>query len=147
MSDEYQLMLDKSVEPTDDDMLKFIGKSAAGAWNEIHAFLKSNYDHVPIKRHWGVKHGWAIQYRKSNKTLATIAPETGAFTALLIFGKKEVEKIAQQANQISSAVMEMIDNTTQLHDGKWVFIRLLDDTYVPDIKKLISIKRKPRPKE
>ena len=147
MSEQYQRMLDKSVEPTDEDMLNTIGPVAADAWNEIHAFLRNNYDHIPVKRHWGKKHGWAIQYRKSNKTLATLAPETGAFTALLIFGKKEVEKIAQQADQINPAVIEMIDNTKQLHDGKWVFIRILDDTYVEDIKKLISIKRKPRPKE
>jgi len=146
MSEQYQRMLDKTVKPTEQDMLNTIGAQAASAWNEIHAFLQSNYDHVPVKRHWGKKHGWAIQYRKSNKTLATLAPETGAFTALLIFGKKEVEKIAQQAEEISPAVMEMIDSTTQLHDGKWIFIRLLDNTYVPDIKKLISIKRRPRPK-
>ena len=139
-------MLDKSVEPTDEDMLKTIGPGAAGAWQDIHTFLHENYDHVPVKKHWGKKHGWAIQYRRSNKTLATLAPETGAFTALLIFGKKEVEKIAGQADQISPAVMEMIDNTPQLHDGKWVFIRLIDDTYVEDIKKLIRIKRKPKKK-
>ena len=146
MNDQYQRMLDKTVEPTEEDMLKTIGTQASGAWKDIHAFLRANYDHVPVKRHWGKKHGWAIQYRKSNKTLATLAPETGAFTALLIFGKKEVEKIALQKDQISPAMMEMIDNTTQLHDGKWVFIRLIDDTYVDDIKKLISIKRKPKPK-
>ena len=146
MNEQYQRMLDKSIEPTEEAMLDTIGKQASSAWNDIHAFLRNNYDHEPVKRHWGKKHGWAIQYRKSNKTLATLAPETGAFTALLIFGKKEVEKIALQADQISPAVMEMIDNTTQLHDGKWVFIRLLDSTYVEDIKKLISIKRKPRPK-
>jgi len=147
MSEQYQRMLDKTVEPTEEDMLNTIGVQAANAWSDIHAFLRANYDHVPVKKHWGKKHGWAIQCRKSNKTLATLAPETGAFTALLIFGKKEVGKIAEQADQISGAVMEMIDNTTQLHDGKWVFIRLADDTYVDDIKKLINIKRRPRPKE
>ena len=146
MSEQHQRMLDKTVEPTEEDMLKTIGSRAAGAWKDIHTFLRNNYDHVPVKKHWGIKHGWAIQYRKSNKTLATLAPETGAFTALLIFGKKEVEKIADQAAQISPAVMEMIDNTTQFHDGKWVFIRLIDDRYVEDIKKLISIKRRPKKK-
>jgi len=147
MNDQYQRMLDKSVEPSEEAMLNTIGKRASGAWNKIHAFLQNNYDHVPVKRHWGKKHGWAVQYRKSNKTLATLAPETGAFTALLIFGKKEVQKISEHADDINPEVLAMIDNTTQLHDGKWVFIRVLNDTYVPDIKKLISIKRKPRPKE
>ena len=118
MSEQYQRMLDKSVEPTDEDMLNTIGKRAANAWKEIHAFLLANYDHVPVLRHWGKKHGWAIQYRKSNKTLATLAPETGAFTMLLIFGKKEMAKIAEQSDQLSSDLMEMIDNTPQLHDGK-----------------------------
>jgi hypothetical protein len=144
MNDQYQRMLDKSVEPSQEDMLKTIGMPAASAWNDIHTYIRDNYDHIPVKRHWGKKHGWAIQYRKSSKTLCTLVPETGAFTALLIFGKKEVEKIAQQAEQISPAVLEIIDNTTQLHDGKWVFIRLLDSIYVDDIKKLIGIKRRPR---
>jgi len=53
MSDQYQGMLDKSVELFETDMLDIIGTQAAGTWNEIHAFLQNNYDHVLIKKHWG----------------------------------------------------------------------------------------------
>jgi len=146
MNEQYQRMLDKTVEPSEEDMLKTIGARTSGAWNEIHAFLQNNYDHVPVRRYWGKKLGWMIQYRKSNKTLCSLFPEIGTFTVLLIFGGKELQKISEQANDISPEVIKIINNTAQLHDGKWVFIRLLDNTYVEDIKKLISIKRKTRPK-
>lgn len=57
MNEQYQRMSDKTFEPTEQDMLNTIGVGAAAAWKEIHAFFRANYDHMPIKKHWG--ESWA----------------------------------------------------------------------------------------
>jgi len=39
---------------------------------------------------------------------------------------------------------KLIENTKQLHDGRWLWIRLLTASDADDVKKLLPIKRKPK---
>jgi hypothetical protein len=131
-------------EPTDNEILAFVGK-AGNAWKELVSFLNNNYDFVPEKRNYGKKWGWAIRYRKSNRTWITLYPEKDNFVAQIIFGKKEVEKFQATRNDFSDFVVNKFDNTKQLHDGRWMFFNVEDTTIIDDLKKLMKIKRKIKP--
>jgi len=43
----------------------------------------------------------------------------------------------------SEAIRKIYDNTHQYHDGKWIMIDVVNETYLPEIQKLIMIKKKP----
>ena len=142
-SDPIRLISDK--EPTDNEILAFVGK-AGYAWKELTAFLNDNYDFVPEKKNYGKKWGWVIRFRKSNKTWCALYPAKDCFTAQIIFGKKEVEKFQAARDDFSEFVLNKFDKTKQLHDGRWMFFNVEDSTLIDDLKKLMRIKRKIKPK-
>lgn len=46
-------------------------------------------------------------------------------------------------DQLSSATSDLIGSAKQLHDGKWLWMRVLEPTHVEDLKRLLAAKRKP----
>ena len=137
-------MLNEDQNPSEKEILTTIGN--AKLWVELNNYLDQNYDFIPEKVFYGKKYGWTIRYRKSGKTLCSLFPEHGAFTTLVVLGTKEGAKVPQILDDLTPSSRQLLGNTKQLHDGKWVFIRLIDDRYVEDIKKLINIKRRPKKK-
>ena len=143
---ERERMIGRNSEPTTKQILKFIGPSATKLWNDLHEFLAENYDFQRELSYWGDKYGWTIRYRKSGKTLTAFYPENGGFTVQVILGKKEVEKFQSMRGELSADVVQLFDETKQLHDGRWLWIRQPGTGTVEDIKKLIQLKRKPKPR-
>lgn len=139
----YERMLDGETEPTQDDMLNTVGE-CAGLWLDLLEYLETHYDHVPELDFGGKKYGWGIRYRKSGKTLITLLPETGAFTALVVLGGKEMEKVQALLDELSPEVRTLIENTQQLHDGRWLWIRPRCEADITSIKALLGTKRRPR---
>jgi len=79
--------------------------------------------------------------------LCTLFPEHGAFTDFVVLGKKEVDKVMLFVEELSSGIREIFKNTEQLHDGRWLWPRILSISQVNDIKMLLKAKRKPNRKE
>ena len=75
MGQDFRRMTDKAREPTEEEMLSFIGEPAKEAWLEIRQFLEDRYDFVPETIFYGAKYGWTIRYRKDGKTLCSLFPE------------------------------------------------------------------------
>ena len=143
MSVDYQRMVDETHTPTEKEMSEFIGEPARGAWVMIRQFLKEHYDIVP-EILFDKKNGWYVRYRKGGKTLITITPEKGAVRILMVLGRDESEKVLSLQNELTPKMYELIKNTRQLHDGRWLWIRLFRDSDVEDVEKLLPIKRKPK---
>ncbi len=133
--------MDGTHTPVEKEMVDFIGEPAKGAWVKLRRFLKENYDIVP-EMIFSKKHGWDVRYRKSGKTLVTLTPEKGAVRILLVLGRDESEKALSMRNELSPNIYRLIENTKQLHDGRWLWIRLLKTEDAEDIEKLLPIKRK-----
>lgn len=144
MGQDFQRMIDGAYTPTEEEITDFIGEPAIGAWAELRRFLEEHYDIVPEMVFGGVKHGWKVRYRKSGKTLCWLTPEKGAVRVLIVLGKLESEKALSTRNKLSPKMYKMIENTKQLHDGRWLWIRLLTASDADDVKKLLLIKRKPK---
>ena len=134
-------MLNKDHQPTDREILEAIGE--AGAWLELKQYLESAYEFTPELVDYG-KYGWTIRYRKGGKTLVSLFPEKGAFTALIVLGKKETENALSAMNQFNTKMRKLFDATKQLHDGRWLWIRVRKQSDIKGIKKLLKLKRKPR---
>ncbi|MHA2226712.1 MAG: DUF3788 domain-containing protein [Candidatus Hodarchaeales archaeon] len=144
MSEDFPRMKDKAHKPSEEEMISYIGKQAEMAWMELRQFLNDHYDFSPEVIYYGAKYGWTKRYRKSGKTLCSFFPEKGGFTTLITLGKKEVEKLESIQDDLSPSIKQLFDNTQQLHDGRWLWIRISSSNEINDIKKLIQIKRKPK---
>jgi len=93
---------------------------------------------------YGKKYGWAIRYRKSGKTLCSLFPEKGTFTALVVLGGKEAEKALSVLEEFGPRVRKLLEGTEQLRDGRWLWIRVLSEDEAEDIQELLRVKRRPR---
>jgi hypothetical protein len=139
---DYPRLLDPSHQPTDEDMAAAIGR--AEGWLALRQYIEKSYDCPPEVIFGGKNYGWMVRYRKSGKTLCTLYPEQDAFTALVVLGGKDADQALSMLEEFSPRVRAVIENTEQLHDGRWLFIRVLDPDEVEDVKKLLAIKRRPR---
>ena len=138
---EFERMLNEDHEPTEEEILATIG--IAKLWLDLKQYLDQRYDFLPELVFYGKKYGWTIRYRKSGKTLCSLFPENGAFTALVVLGRKEGEKASQILDELSPATRKLIGSAQQLHDGKWLWIRVGKPAHVEDVKRLLATKRKP----
>lgn len=137
-------LLNSEIIPDYENIIKFIGsKKVQDTWKNLLAFIDNSYNLDKKILFGGKKYGWAVQYKKSKKTIVTIFPERESLTVLLIFGKSELEKIYDIKGEFSKPIIDQIDNTEQFHDGKWVWIKYQNGFVIDDIKELIKIKRKP----
>jgi len=144
MEQDFRRMTDKAHKPTEEEIVSFIGERAKEAWLEIRQFLEDHYDIQPETIFYGTKYGWTIRYRKSGKTLCSLFPEKGEFTVLIILGKKESEKVLAIQDELSSKINKLLRDTEQLHDGRWLWIKLQTASDTDGTKKLLQIKRKPK---
>ncbi len=138
---EYERMLNEAHEPSDEELLTAIG--AADLWLDLRQYLEQSYDFQSEIVFYGKKYGWTIRYRKNGKTLCSLFPEHGAFTVLVVLGRQEGEKSVEILDELSPATRELIGSGTQLHDGKWLWIRVLERAHIEDVKLLLAAKRKP----
>lgn len=144
MNQEFERLVDKTIEPSEEIVKKFLGKQASKAWMTLRQYIEGHYDFSPETAFYGKNYGWSVRYRRSGKTLCSLFPERGAFSALIVLGKKEVEKVAGISDDLSPSVREIFFGTEQLHDGRWLWIRLKTVNDVDDIKRLLAEKRKPK---
>ena len=76
--------------------------------------------------------------------MAYFFPEKGAYSILIILGKKEVEEVNLMKNKLNLQVKSVFDNTKQLHDGRWLWVRVLTKSDIDSFKVLLSAKIKPK---
>lgn len=133
-------------EPSETEMLDYMGKRRTKLWMKIKNFLSENYEtHTPEVSLSKEGDEWTIRYRKSGKTLCTLHLKKKNFIVLMILGKREVVKFEELRDEFSPGVTELFDTVRQYHDGRWLFIKLPEIGNIEDIKKLLLIKRSPIP--
>ena len=136
----YGRLLDKTQQPSEEEMVEVIG-SPADAWKSLRIFIEANYAIKPVTKFGGKNYGWLVNYRKGGRPLCDLYPEQGAFTALVVLGKKEVEKVEGCLDEFTPATREVYRNTPQFHDGRWLWLRVTDPGQVADVLHLLQIKR------
>ena len=139
----YERLLDKSSMPTDQDILDTIG-DVSSLWLTVHEFIHENYDFERELAFYSKNYGWTVRYRKGKKTLVSLFPEKGAFSALLVLGRAESEKVNQIREELNQNFLSVFDETEQLRDGKWMWIRILNQEDLDTLIKVIQVKRRIR---
>ena len=145
MENEYKRLLDKKNEPTKKFIEEYIGERVQ-LWRKIHNYLNKYYDFKPETVFFTKKYGWTVRYRKSGRTLCYFFPEKDAYSVLIVLGKKEVEKVEANLKELNQKTLKTFQTTEQLHDGRWLWLRIMDESDLSSLKTLIHAKRKPKAK-
>ena len=133
--------MDPTHAPSPDHIAATLGASAS-LWSMLTAYMEESYGieasyHPPSR-----KYGWDVKYRKGGRTLLTLTPDDGGFTALVVLGTGEALTAAQL--DLGEHVRSVLERTRQLRDGRWLFIPVESDRDVQDIEALLAVKRRPR---
>ncbi len=140
---EYERMLDKETRPSESDIAQNIGERTH-LWTRIHEYVAASYDFEREKKFYAKKYGWMVRYRKSGRTLCSFFPEAGAFSVLIVLGAKEAAKVGAEKEALNTNVRSVFEQTEQLHDGKWMWIRILDESDIDSLKLVLAAKRRPK---
>lgn len=132
--------------PTDEELNQLMGEDIFETWCSINNFIKNNYN-MDVLWDGGGKTGvFELKYRKSGKTFCALYPREKGMRLLITFGKSEREKLETSRMDYSEYIINLYDNTHQYHDGKWLYIDIINGTVIEDIKRLLLIKKKPNRK-
>jgi hypothetical protein len=136
-------MLRGEATPNDRLIAKTVGQRAA-LWSDLRAYLRRHYDHEPELSFDGPKHGWAIRYRRSGRTLVTLYPEHDSFTVLIVLGKDETAKAEQQVDRLGMKARTLLAEAPRRKDGCWLWIRPTSQPDLEGIKAVLAVKRRPK---
>ncbi len=139
--ERYSRMFNRDKKPSERSILSKIGTRGSKLWKQLRAYLKVNYDFKPELLFGGQKYGWCYKYRRKNKTLCVLFPETKAFTVLVVLGKKEVAQFEADLLKFNKDTQGLFRVARQYHDGKWVYKRVLNKSDLRDVIMLIKLKR------
>lgn len=143
----HERMMDKTIQPSLEDMRNWIGQPIADAWMALRQFVEQSYDIMPIFNAGGKRYGWNLQYRSGRRPLCELYPEQGSFTALVILGRAELDQALDRIETFGTTIQQALETSPRYHDGCWMYIRVADPLTcqqdVQDIEALIVIKRKP----
>ncbi len=133
-------LFNKFIIPDEKSMIEFICTDMKQIWIELNDHIKNNYNVKKEINYFGKNYGWCIKFKKTSKTFCVLFPEQNSFTFLIVLGRKELEKINEMKSELSDEIINLIKNTYQYHDGKWVYIQLKDEKFLNDIKKIMKVK-------
>lgn len=133
---------DKEGPPSPEALAEALGPRLP-LWEQLTCFIADNYQMAGEWSYGGKNYGWNLWYRRSGKSLVSLFPQRGYWVAQVILGQTEVTQAL--ALKLGKNVGTTLAETPQLHDGRWLFIRVKTARDVKDIAQLLQIKRRPRP--
>ena len=140
-----QRLTDKSEVPDDMTIRNWIGSDAFAQWSALQDWITAGYPGVftPDWIYGGKKHGWSLRYKKS-KAFCTFLPEYHAFSAVIVLGGAEREKVEARRDTLSPRLKELYDAAETYHDGKWLKIGVSSPDDLRDVTELLTLKRRRR---
>ena len=133
----YSLFTDRLNKPSEEQILKTINNRFK-QWDEINSYMIDIIKAKSVYKFYGKNYGWALGYSKKGKSIIALYPLLNDFTIQIILKKKhEIEIIKIIKNK---ELLDLIKNTQEIHEGKWIFIKYSKINSTEIVKKIIDIK-------
>ena len=88
----YESLLNKGKKPKNEEIEEII-RDKLSLWLEMEIYIKDKYDFTKELIFFTKKYVWAIRYIRNGRTMIYLFLEQGAFSVLLVLGKKKSEEI------------------------------------------------------
>ncbi len=113
-------------------------------WAEINQFLAENYEVVPSYTYssCSAQPGWNVKYQKAGRSLCTLYPMDGYFTALVVIGAKE-QVAAELIMPLCSAYTQtLFAGSVAVAGARWLMMDITNSSILEDAIRLIQLRRK-----
>lgn len=127
----------KAVQPNLVDISGYIGNPL---WQELCGNLESRYKVEPKVEHsiCSGAPGWNVKYKKSGRSLCTLYPHDGFFTALVCIGSKEQAEAELLLTNCCSYLQELYEKTDCFNGTRWLMIDVTDAEILTGVLLLID---------
>lgn len=132
--------------PDDAALVSLMGDTAFVAWRAVCAFIEETYLMDTFWNSGGRAGPYEYKFRRGGRTLCSLYPNQGYFGFMVIFGRAERESFAAERAAFSPEVLEVYDAATIYHDGTWVMLHVVDASLLPDMQRMLLLKRRPNRK-
>ena len=133
----------KNQQPSLGEIASFIDSPL---WGDLCAWAEATYGIAPKVEHSTCSGapGWNVKYRKSSRSLCTLYPDAGAYTALVTVGAKEASEAELLLPTCSDYMRELFARMQTFNGARWLMIRVTDAVVLEDVKKLIRLRVAPK---
>lgn len=130
-------------KPSQQQITDFIQSSL---WDTLNDYLHQAYVAEPkyAYSNCSMQPGWNVKYSKNGKSLCTLYPMNGYFTALVVIGRKEMFEAELLLPFLSKYVRKVFGETRTGQGAKWLMLDVKNTNTVLDIMKLLSLRVKPK---
>ncbi len=133
------IFTDKTCKPSVDDMFEAVSTSKANL-KALLGIIEKEFKAKSEFKFYGKNYGWALNFKKSGKSLISIYPGDNMFTVQIILDKVQAAE-AINAN-IAESIKTIISGTEEICEGKWIYIKIGPTSEVSDIETLLKIRMK-----
>jgi hypothetical protein len=129
---------DKAHTPTDAELLRMLGPSAA-LWSDLMHRLESS--HGPLTREWkhyGKTSGWTLKVFKGKRNLFFVSPRAGGFTASFVLGDRAVAAV--ESSDLPASLVEALVTARRYAEGRGVRVDVQSAGGIADVATLTAIK-------
>jgi len=131
----------RSRQPAAEEIRLALG-SIYPLWERLTRFIDTHYQITGEWSTWGpAKHGWGLRYRRKGTALVALYPQTEMMIAQVVLGQAQAEQALKL--KLGEKVSKLLREATQLRDGRWLSIPILDEADVEDVEQLLLVKMRP----
>lgn len=134
-------LMDSQYRPTLEEISAYV---RAGAFDALCAELKARYaarETVAFSR-CSMAPGWNVKFQKAGRSLCTLYPKEGWFTALVVIGQKEKARAEAVLADGCAELAGLYRATKEGNGQRWLMIDLQDcDALYRDTLRLIALRR------
>ncbi len=141
----YERMLDKALRPEPGQICAYMGADAYARLSALETALAARYDLTrELRFPFGNSYGWGYKYAHRSTHLCYAFFEKGAFTLMVQIGDRQVRPLERALAELSEKARELWANRYPCgEEGGWVRDRVLCDTDLEDVIRLIQCKKPP----
>lgn len=112
-------------------------------WADFNERIQSAYQVKPCMEHsrCSMQAGWNIKYKKGGKSLCTLYPMEGYFTALVVIGNSEFAEAELLMPLCSNYVQTVFKTTKAGNRQKWLMLDVQNERIMEDVFSLINLRK------
>lgn len=131
--------LDQTQTPSPEAVSASVGSPL---WDALCQFAEEQFGAKPLFEYSRCcVPGWNLKYKKAGRSLCTLYPMEGFFTALVVIGERERPETELILPTLTPYLQTLYRDTKTGMGQKWLMIEVRDEAVLQDVKQLIVIRR------
>jgi len=140
---EWHELYPKEVQPSEAEILSFLGAKAALLWKELMKRNEATWK-AKSKLTYSVcsgKPGWNLKLQKRGKSLGTLYPERGSFSVFLVLPYSADDSMRAALPELGKELARLyLEAEDFMKIGKWMMFQIRNREELEDFYKICDIK-------